>query len=95
VARHVHDALAPGGTWMVVEPNAGDSVGENLNPVGRLFYAASTLVCTPASLAQDGRAALGAQAGERTLTEVLNAGGFTHVRRAADTPVNLILEARA
>jgi 2-polyprenyl-3-methyl-5-hydroxy-6-metoxy-1,4-benzoquinol methylase len=95
VARHVHEALTPGGTWMLVEPNAGDTVAENLNPVGRLFYAASTLVCTPASLAQEGRAALGAQAGEKTLTDVLHAGGFAHVRRATDTPVNIVLEARA
>jgi len=94
VARHVRAALAPDGTWMIVEPRAGDAVAENLNPVGRLFYAASTLVCTPASLAQDGRAALGAQAGERTLVEVLRAGGFTRVRRATDTPVNMVLEAR-
>lgn len=94
VARHVHDALAPGGTWMVVEPNAGDSVADNLNPIGRLFYAASTLICTPASLAQDGRVALGAQAGERALAEAIRAGGFGRVRRVAETPVNLVLEAR-
>lgn len=94
VARHVHDALAPDGTWMIVEPRAGDAVDENLTPVGRLFYAASTLICTPASLAQDGRAALGAQAGERVLTDVLRAGGFTRVRRAAETPFNIVLEAR-
>jgi 2-polyprenyl-3-methyl-5-hydroxy-6-metoxy-1,4-benzoquinol methylase len=94
VARRIREALAPDGTWMLVEPMAGDSVSDNLNPVGRLFYAASTLVCTPASLAQEGRAALGAQAGERTLTDVMRAGGFTRVRRATETPVNLVLEAR-
>lgn len=94
VARHVRDALAPGGAWMIVEPMAGDRVEDNLNPVGRLFYSASTLVCTPASLAQDGRAALGAQAGEAALTEVIRSGGFSRVRRATETPVNIVLEAR-
>ncbi|MGD9694922.1 MAG: class I SAM-dependent methyltransferase [Thermoleophilia bacterium] len=93
-ARHVRETLAPHGTWMVVEPNAGDRVEDNLNPIGRVFYAASTLVCTPASLSQEGRAALGAQAGEAALTEVLRSGGFTRVRRAAETPVNIVLEAR-
>lgn len=94
VARHVREALAPQGTWMVVEPMAGDRVEDNLNPIGRLFYSASTLVCTPASLAQDGRAALGAQAGEAALTEVIRGGGFSRVRRATETPVNIVLEAR-
>jgi 2-polyprenyl-3-methyl-5-hydroxy-6-metoxy-1,4-benzoquinol methylase len=93
-ARHVRSQLAPDGTWMVVEPFAKDAVEENLNPVGRVFYAASTLICTPASLSQEVAAALGAQAGERRLTEVLAAGGFTRVRRAAETPFNLVLEAR-
>jgi 2-polyprenyl-3-methyl-5-hydroxy-6-metoxy-1,4-benzoquinol methylase len=94
VARHVRSQLAPDGTWMVVEPFAGDAVEENLNPVGRVFYAASTLICTPASLSQEVGAALGAQAGEKRLTEVLRDGGFTRVRRAAETPFNLVLEAR-
>jgi SAM-dependent methyltransferase len=93
-AAHVLRSLADDGTWLVVEPFAGDRVEDNMNPVGRLYYAASTLVCTPASLDQEGRAALGAQAGEARLTEVIRAGGFTRVRRAAETPVNLILEAR-
>ena len=93
-ARHVREALAADGTWMLVEPFAGDRVEDNLTPVGRLFYAASTLVCTPASLAQEGRAALGAQAGEAALTEVARAGGFSRVRRATETPVNIVLEAR-
>jgi 2-polyprenyl-3-methyl-5-hydroxy-6-metoxy-1,4-benzoquinol methylase len=93
-ARHVRSQLAPNGTWMVVEPFAKDAVEENLNPVGRVFYAASTLLCTPASLSQEVGAALGAQAGEKRLTEVLTAGGFTRVRRAAETPFNLVLEAR-
>ena len=94
VARHVRETLAPDGTWMIVEPMAGDRVEDNLNPIGRIFYAASTMVCTPASLAQEGRAALGAQAGEAALTEVLHAGGFSRVRRASETPVNIVLEAR-
>jgi 2-polyprenyl-3-methyl-5-hydroxy-6-metoxy-1,4-benzoquinol methylase len=93
-ARHVRSQLAPDGTWMVVEPFAKDAVEENLNPVGRVFYAASTLICTPASLSQEVGAALGAQAGEKRLTEVLTAGGFTRIRRAAETPFNLVLEAR-
>jgi 2-polyprenyl-3-methyl-5-hydroxy-6-metoxy-1,4-benzoquinol methylase len=94
VARHVRSALAPGGAWMIVEPRAGDSVQENLNPVGRSYYALSTLLCTPSSLAQEGGVALGAQAGEARLTEVLESAGFSSVRRAAETPFNLVLEAR-
>jgi hypothetical protein len=79
---------------MLVEPNAGDLLQDNLNPVGRVFYAASTMVCTPASRAQEVGLALGAQAGERRLREVLTAGGFTRLRRATETPFNLVLEAR-
>jgi 2-polyprenyl-3-methyl-5-hydroxy-6-metoxy-1,4-benzoquinol methylase len=93
-ARHVHSMLAPDGTWMIVEPRAGDSVPENLNPVGRAYYAFSTLLCTPSSLSQEGGLALGAQAGEARLRGVLEAGGFTRVRRAAETPFNIVLEAR-
>ena len=93
-SAHVLETLAPDGTWMLVEPNAGDLLQDNLNPVGRVFYAASTLVCTPASRAQEVGLALGAQAGERRLREVLTAGGFTRLRRAAETPFNLVLEAR-
>jgi 2-polyprenyl-3-methyl-5-hydroxy-6-metoxy-1,4-benzoquinol methylase len=93
-AAHVRETLAPDGTWMLVEPNAGDRLQDNLNPVGRVFYAASTLVCTPASRAQEVGLALGAQAGERRLREVLRDGGFTRVRRATETPFNLVLEAR-
>jgi hypothetical protein len=93
-ARHVRQTLDPDGTWMVVEPFANDRVEQNLNPVGRVFYGASTLICTPASLAQEVGLALGAQAGEAQLTKVLKEGGFTHVRRATETPFNLILEAR-
>ncbi len=93
-ARHVRDQLSPGGTWMVVEPFAGDAVEENLNPVGRIFYGGSTMLCTPASLSQEVGLALGAQAGEERLAEVLGEGGFGHVRRAAETPFNIVLEAR-
>lgn len=94
-ARHVRESLATDGTWMLVEPMAGDDLGANLNPVGRAYYAFSTSVCTPTSLSQEVGAALGAQAGERRLREVLAAGGLTQVRRAASTPFNLILEVRA
>jgi 2-polyprenyl-3-methyl-5-hydroxy-6-metoxy-1,4-benzoquinol methylase len=93
-ARHVRSQLVAGGTWMVVEPFAGDSVEENLNPVGRVFYAGSTMLCTPASLSQEVGLALGAQAGQQRLTEILREGGFGRVRRASETPFNLVLEAR-
>ncbi len=93
-AAHVRQTLAADGAWMIVEPYAGDRVEENLNPVGRLYYAASTTICTPASLSQEVGLALGAQAGQERLTEVLGEGGFTRVRRAAETPTNLVLEAR-
>lgn len=94
-AAHVHRSLAPGGSWMIVEPLAGDRLADNLNPVGRLYYAASTMVCVPTALAQEGGAALGAQAGEARLAEVIRAGGFGTVRRAAETPFNMVLEATA
>ena len=93
-ARHAASVLAPGGTCMLVEPFAGDRVEDNLNPIGRLYYGFSTLVCTPGSLSQPGRAGLGTQAGEAALREVLQAGGFGAVRRAAETPLNLVLEAK-
>lgn len=93
-ARHVHDTLGPDGAWLVVEPRAGDTVTENLNPVGRIYYSASTMICTPCSQAQEVGAALGAQAGERLLAEVIRKGGFATVRRAAETPFNIVLEAR-
>jgi SAM-dependent methyltransferase len=93
-ARHVRETLDADGTWMIVEPFANDRVEENLNPVGRVFYGASTVICTPASLAQEVGLALGAQAGQAQLTQVLNDGGFTRVRRATQTPFNLVLEAR-
>jgi len=93
-SAHVHDALDPEGTWLVVEPFAGDHVEDNLNPVGRIFYGASTMICTPASLDQEVGLALGAQAGQERLTEVIKEGGFSTVRRATETPFNLILEAK-
>ncbi|WP_370655485.1 class I SAM-dependent methyltransferase [Candidatus Binatus sp.] len=91
---HVKQALKPGGTWMVVEPFAGDRTEDNFNPIGRIFYAASTTICVPGSLSQEVGLGLGAQAGEARIREVLNAGGFSRVRLATATPFNLILEAR-
>jgi len=79
---------------MIIEPMAGDKLEDNLNPIGRIYYGASTLVCVPTSLAQEVGAALGAQTGEAKLREVITAGGFRNVRRAAETPFNMILEAR-
>jgi SAM-dependent methyltransferase len=93
-ARHVLGTLASDGTWMIVEPAAGDRVEDNLNPIGRAYYGFSTLLCTPASLSQDVGLALGAQAGEARLRDVVTAGGFTRFRRATETPFNLVLEAR-
>jgi hypothetical protein len=93
-ARHVLDTLAPHGTWMIVEPAAGDRVEDNFNPIGRAYYGFSTLLCTPASLSQHVGLALGAQAGEARLREVVTEGGFTRFRRAAETPLNIVLEAR-
>lgn len=93
-ARHVRSALKPDGTWLIVEPAAGDRIEDNLNPVGRVYYAASTMICTPASRSQETGLALGAQAGEKKLREVVTQGGFSRFRRAAETPFNLILEAQ-
>jgi SAM-dependent methyltransferase len=93
-ARHVRKSLAPDGTWMLVEPFANDRVQDNLNLVGRVFYSVSTLVCTPASLSQEVGLALGAQAGEARLADVLRQAGFTRIRRATETPFNLVIEAR-
>jgi SAM-dependent methyltransferase len=93
-SAHVLETLAPDGTWLIVEPFANDRVEDNLNPVGRVFYGASTVICTPASLSQEVGLALGAQAGEERLAEVIRSGGFTSVRRATETPFNLVLEAR-
>jgi SAM-dependent methyltransferase len=93
-ARHIRRALAPDGTLLLVEPLAGDGLEDNLNPVGRTYYGFSTVICTPTSLAQEVGLGLGAQAGELRLGQVLREAGFTHVRRATETPFNLILEAR-
>ncbi len=93
-ARHVRETLAEDGALMVVEPRAGDRVEDNLHPVGRAFYAGSTMMCTPNALSQEGLLALGAQAGEAALREVLEEAGFTRIRRVAETPFNLVLEAR-
>lgn len=93
-AEHARKVLANNGTVLLVEPFAGNNVEENLNPVGRLFYAASTAVCTPSSLSQEVGLGLGAQAGTKRLSEVMSAAGFTRFRRATHTPFNLILEAR-
>jgi SAM-dependent methyltransferase len=93
-AKHAYESLADGGTWMLIEPNANDDVADNLNPVGRVFYSASTLICTPASISQEVGAALGAQAGEARLREVAQKGGFTKFRRATETPFNIVLEGR-
>ena len=93
-ARHVHGTLKPDGTWMIVEPMAADRVEGNLNPVGRAYYSFSTLLCTPASLSQEVGLALGAQAGEARIADVVGTAGFTRFRRAAETPFNIVFEAR-
>jgi len=93
-AAHTRESLEPDGAWMIVEPLAGNSLEENLNPVGRVFYGFSTMVCTPNSRSQEIGLALGAQAGERRLREVMEEAGFRHFRRAAQTPFNLILEVK-
>ena len=94
-AKHVKESMAQDGTWMIVEPFAHDKLEDNLNPIGRVYYAASTMLCTPASLSQEVGLALGAQAGEGRLSKILKAAGFSRVRRAAETPFNIVLEARA
>lgn len=94
-ATHVLRSLAKDGTWLIVEPYANDRVEDNLNPVGRAFYSASTLICTPNSRSQEVGMALGAQAGESRVREVVTRGGFTRFRRATETPFNLIYEAKA
>ncbi len=93
-AKHVRSTLESNGTWMIVEPYANDKLEDNLNPIGRLFYGASTMLCTPASLSQEVALALGAQAGEGRLSKLLKSAGFSRVRRAAETPFNIVLEAR-
>jgi 2-polyprenyl-3-methyl-5-hydroxy-6-metoxy-1,4-benzoquinol methylase len=93
-AAHMRRILAPGGSWMIVEPIAGDAPAQNMNPVGRLYYNASTMICVPTSLDQEVGEGLGAQAGEAKLTEVIRQGGFESVRRAEEGPFNMVLEAR-
>jgi hypothetical protein len=93
-AKHVRQALAPEGTWLIVEPYAQDSVADNLNPVGRVYYNFSTLLCVPNALSQSGGYALGAQAGEAAIRRVVTDAGFTRFRRATETPFNLVYEAR-
>ncbi|GJL79402.1 MAG: SAM-dependent methyltransferase [Nitrospinaceae bacterium] len=93
-AKHVYSKLDPNGTWMIVEPFANDSLEQNLNPVSQVYYSFSTTVCTPSSLSQEVGLALGAQAGEKRLREVVTSGGFKQFRRVAETPFNMVLEAR-
>lgn len=93
-ARHVRETIADDGTWMIVEPMAGDHVEDNLNPVGRAYYGFSTLLCTPSSLSQDVGLALGTQAGPARIRDVTAAGGFTRFRSVAETPFNRVIEAR-
>ncbi|HTQ88266.1 MAG TPA: class I SAM-dependent methyltransferase [Streptosporangiaceae bacterium] len=93
-ARHIRQALAPDGTWLIVEPAAADGVAGNLNPVGRAYYNASTMLCVPNALSQPGGYALGAQAGEAAIRQLVTGAGFTRFRRATETPLNLIYEVR-
>ncbi|TAX90233.1 class I SAM-dependent methyltransferase [Rhizobium leguminosarum] len=93
--RHVKDTLGPNGTWLIVEPFAHDHLKDNLNPVGRVYYGASTMICTPASLSQEVGLGLGAQAGEMKLRKVALDAGFKHFRRATETPFNMVFEVRA
>lgn len=93
-AKHLHSRLKPDGAWMIVEPMAGDNPEANMNPVGRLYYNASTMICVPTSLAQEVGEGLGAQAGEAAIRDVLADGGFSQVRRASEGPFNMVLEAR-
>jgi SAM-dependent methyltransferase len=93
-AQHVKSTLAPDGTWMIVEPMAGDRLADNLNPIGRIYYAASTMICTPASLSQEVGLGLGAQAGPARLRGVVEQAGFSRFRQATATPFNMVLEAR-
>jgi SAM-dependent methyltransferase len=93
-AARIRSSLAPDGTWMIVEPAAGDTVESNLNPVGRVFYGFSTFLCVPNALSQQGGYALGAQAGQAAIGQVVTDAGFTRFRRVAETPFNLVYEAR-
>ena len=93
-AKHIRDVLKPDGAWMVVEPSAGDSVADNLNPVGRIYYSLSTFLCVPNALSQSGGYALGAQAGEEPVRRLAADGGFTRFRRVTETPFNIVYEVR-
>jgi SAM-dependent methyltransferase len=93
-ASRVRSALEPDGTWLIVEPHAGDRLEDNLNPIGRLFYGASTLICTPHALSEGSQSGLGGQAGEARIRSIVEAAGFARFRRASETPFNLVLEAR-
>ena len=93
-SKHVREALAPDGTWMIVEPFANDEMKDNMNPVGRMFYSFSTLLCTPCSRSQEVGLCLGAQAGEKRIHDVVTEAGFTRFRRATQTPFNIVYEAR-
>ena len=93
-ARHIRQALRPNGTWLVVEPFAGDDTASNMNQVGRAFYSFSALLCVPNAMSQPGGYSLGAQAGEAAIRQVAIEAGFTRFRRAAETPFNLVYEAR-
>ncbi len=93
-ARHVRDALTPDGTWLIVEPAAGDTVADNMNPVGRIYYSFSTFLCVPSARSQPGGYALGAQAGEAAIRQAITDAGLTRFRRAAETPFNIVYEAR-
>ncbi len=93
-AAHIRQSLAPGGTWMIIEPAAGDAVPDNLNPVGRVFYGFSTFLCLPNAKSQQGGYALGAQAGEAAIGSLVREAGFSSFRRVAETPFNLVFEAR-
>jgi SAM-dependent methyltransferase len=93
-AQHIRSQLAEDGTWMIVEPYAGGSVGENLNPVGRVYYSASTFLCVPNALSQEGGYSLGAQAGEEPIRHLVGDAGFGRFRRVAETPFNIVYEAR-
>ncbi|TDC34682.1 SAM-dependent methyltransferase [Kribbella albertanoniae] len=93
-ARHIRESLTPDGTWMIVEPYAGDEVSDNLNPVGRVYYSFSSFLCVPNALSQEGGYSLGAQAGERPIHSLVLDAGFTRFRRVAETPFNIVYEAR-
>jgi hypothetical protein len=93
-ATHVRQSLAKDGTWMIVEPFANDNLKDNLNPVGRVYYSFSTLLCTPCSRSQEVGLCLGAQAGEANIRRVVTSAGFSRFRRTTETPFNIVYEAR-